>query len=109
MVHMRFCEAWGQGTNTQVLALEPYERAGDWSLIKIPDFDKVPKLGPFVSIEVMHVWTALMETSLGVKLHTSLLVGGELGAMRTMNGEITVFLAGLEFKSSFMGQVLDIH
>jgi hypothetical protein len=109
----RWCgTAWRQGGNYQVMDLDPYKGAGDWRLLKIPisdDFDKVPELGPFISIEVMLVWTALMKKSLDVKLHTSLLVVSALGAMRMMNGEIPVFLAGLEFESSFLVQVLDRH
>jgi hypothetical protein len=73
------------------------------------DPPKYPEIGPFISIEVILILTAMMTTSLDFKLHPSLLVDSTLGAMHAMNGEIAVFLARLEFEGSSLGRVLDRH
>jgi hypothetical protein len=75
--------AWRQGTNAQVLALWLDEGAAVWPLLKIPipdTLDKVPTtLGPFISVEVMLVWAALMTMSFGIELHASILIVSTLG------------------------------
>jgi hypothetical protein len=89
--------------------LWPDEGADDWPLLIIPvsdALDKVPEFGPSISIEVMLVWTAMMTISIYVKLHAITLVIRALGAM---NGEIDVFLSGLEFENSSLARVIDRH
>jgi hypothetical protein len=91
------------------LALEPHEGAGDCPLLKIPisdAFDKYAELAPFLSSEIMIIWAALATPYFEVKLNARLLIISALGATVRMTGEVTVFLAGFEFESWLLAQVL---
>jgi hypothetical protein len=71
--------AWIQGTNAQVMSLEPNKGVGDSPLLKIPISDAFDQLAKLLSREIMLVRAALAAKNLMLNLMQAFWLSAHLG------------------------------